>query len=68
MNRTISSAYWLGDTVYLRVRKECQRGIVTAVEVRPGGSILYRVSWDDGETPHFDIELSSEFTMSFEVN
>jgi hypothetical protein len=52
--------------LYLRVRDEPIRGMVTSIHVHPG-SVLYYVTWGDGESsPHYDIELSSEYMPEYD--
>lgn len=56
--------FWLADTVYLRVISERVPGMVTGVLLRPGAA-QYLVTWPDGETAHYDFELSAEWVPSF---
>lgn len=52
-------AFTLGTTLYLRVNPE-RRGMLTGLLYRPGGQILYLVTWDDPveEKEHYACELS----------
>jgi hypothetical protein len=54
----------LGSIVYLRVNAE-RRGMVTGYMVRPGGLLLYLVSWDEpiSEAEHWGCELSDTKTF-----
>lgn len=56
--------FTLGSTVYLRVNGE-RRGMVTGHLYRPGGVLLYLVSWDEPveEVQHWGCELSDERTF-----
>jgi hypothetical protein len=47
MEHTINTTYWIGDVVYLRTRDTRMSGIITGLNVRPGG-VVYNVSWHDG--------------------
>jgi len=54
--------YTFGDVVYLRVRGEQVRGMVTQITLRSGSSPLYGVTWGSGtESWHYEYELSTEF-------
>lgn len=53
----------IGDIVYLRIVQERSPGIVTGYLIRPGGHVIYYVSWDDGcERMHFALELCKEYS------
>lgn len=66
--RKIKVELWhaIGEIVYLRVRDEQIKGMVTAAHVFESG-ITYSVCWgDDGnETSHYAFELTSEFSPDF---
>lgn len=49
----------LGTQLYLRVNAE-RRGMLTGLLFRPGGQIIYLVSWDEplDEREHYACELS----------
>ena len=66
--RKIRSAFWLGDIVYLRVRDERVRGMVTTVLVYSSGQ-SYGVTWGDSveEVTHQEMELTAEFVPDFGV-
>jgi hypothetical protein len=51
----------LGDVVYLKVRDEPVRGMITGIEIDPRG-ISYLVTWANqaGELRHYSIELTDE--------
>lgn len=53
--------YDLGDVVYLRVRNEAIKGLVTGLIVRPGG-VVYLVVWgqDGRENAHYAMELHDQ--------
>ena len=57
-------AFDLGATVYQRTAPEGEAGMVTGILARPGGVLLYLVTWGVGccesETSHWECELSSE--------
>lgn len=58
-------AFWLGDVVYLFCSDDPDRGMVTAVELRPFGE-LYEITWGKGGTTyHHDFELSREHVPVF---
>lgn len=62
---TFTAPYGLGDVVYLRLRDEPQRGMVTRVEFRGSGA-FFEVSWGSAISSwHYAIELSSEFVPDF---
>ena len=62
MNRTISTLYWLGDLVYLRVNDEPKPGMITRVTFAASGSYIFAVTWRGGtETWHFECELTAEY-------
>lgn len=64
--RKVRTAFWLGDTVYLRVRDERVRGMVTTVPLFSGGQ-SYDVTWGDtvSEVTHQEMELTAEFVPDF---
>jgi hypothetical protein len=67
--RRITSAdlpYWFEDIVYLRVREEKKKGMVTGIGIRPGGT-TYFVTWEEGESDHYDFELTSEFIPDYDT-
>ncbi len=53
--------YDLTSTVYLRINRE-KKGMVTGLTIRPGGVVLYLVTWGEGveEKEHWGCELSDE--------
>ena len=62
----INTVYDIGETVYLRVRSEKVRGMVTAVLAQSIHTVRYQVSWaNDRDTWHEEFELSSEFVPDF---
>lgn len=66
--RKLRTAYWIGDIVYLRVRGERVRGMVTTVNVYSNGH-SYGVTWgsDAQEVSHQEMELTNEFVLDFGV-
>ncbi len=61
----IMTQYAIADIVYLRVRSERIRGMVTGIVARPC-SVLFYVTWGNGtETAHYEIELSSEYVPDY---
>lgn len=62
---TFTSRYGIGEVVYLRLRDEQKRGMVTRVLFRPDG-VMYETSWADAASSwHYEIELSSEYVPDF---
>lgn len=50
----------IGDVVYLRLSED-KCGVIVSFMVCAGGSVLYGVTWRDGqEGRHYAIELSKE--------
>jgi hypothetical protein len=57
---TLSLAFAVGASVYLRTRPERLEGVVSGLVVRPG-NVKYLVAWGDAsEGDHWDFELSEE--------
>jgi hypothetical protein len=54
----------LYQTVYLRVRDEPVRGMVTGYIV-DDNSVLYRVAWPSAETTHYARELTATFEPEY---
>lgn len=54
-------AFVMGTRLYLRINSE-RTGMLTGLVFRPGGTILYLVTWDEPieEKEHFACELSEE--------
>lgn len=62
---TVRSRFRFGDVVYLKVREEPVKGMVTAVCIRT--SVSYFVTWSNcTETCHADCELSAEFIPDYQ--
>jgi hypothetical protein len=60
-----NAAYGFGDTVYLRMRSEQVRGMITGINIWPGG-FAYNVTWANGtETRHYEMELTAEFVADY---
>lgn len=60
--------FWFGDVVFLRVRDERYRGMVTSVVLMPSG-ILYAVSWEGYEvTNHYGFELTKVFVPDYGID
>lgn len=57
-------AFDLGATVYQRTVPEGGAGMVTGILARPGGALLYLVTWGvescEAETQHWECELTTE--------
>ena len=57
-------AFTIGQTVYQKTAPESPPGIVTGILERPGGAVLYLVTWDiercADETQHWEVELTVE--------
>lgn len=64
--RYSAATYWFGDVVYLRIREERTRGMITGVNLRPGG-VCYGVQWPGEESFHYEFELTTEFVHDFGV-
>lgn len=63
---TFTAAYGLGDVVYLRLRDEPQRGMVTRVEFRANGGAFFEVSWGSATSSwHYAVELTNEYVPDF---
>ena len=59
--------YELSDIVYLRVRSEKVKGMVTGYTFRPGSSAVYHVTWALGEeSAHYAVELSDTYINDFD--
>lgn len=65
-NRSVSTRWWMGDVVYLRVAGERSRGMIVGVLISPNG-LVYSVQFEGMCSMHFEIELSSEFVHDFGV-
>ncbi len=52
-----------GEAVYLKVDADSAAGIITGYTFRPGGEPIYSVSWQEGETEHFECELTDVRTF-----
>lgn len=62
--RLPAPSFNLGQTVYQRAAPEDDKGIVTGLLYRPGGAILYLVTWGvekcPDETQHWECELTAD--------
>lgn len=63
--RTIRTKFWFEDIVYLKVRNDKDRGLITGVTISPCGGIMYEVQWPETWNTHHEIELSSEFEPDY---
>lgn len=64
---TIYVAFRIQDIVYLRTNSEKCTGMVVGLNCRPPGT-SYLISWADGtKSEHYDIELTTEFIKTFDV-
>jgi len=52
--------YAFGDMVYLITDLDQEQRMVTAIYLRPGGSVSYGLSIGAGESTHYAIEISRE--------
>lgn len=60
--------YWFGDIVFLRVRDERYRGMITSVILLPTG-IVYAITWEGAEvTNHYGFELSKVFVPDYGID
>ena len=60
--------FWFGDIVFLRVRDERYRGMITTIILQPSG-VLYSVTWEEGEVSnHYGMELTRIFVPDFGVD
>jgi hypothetical protein len=68
VHHSIHTDYWFGDTVYLRVRSDRHKGMITGIRLWPDG-LAYNVTWgySGAETPHYGMELTSEFESDLGV-
>ena len=55
----IENKYEFGQTVYLKTDPDQHARMVTQIKVSPIG-IIYLLSFGTMETPHYEIELSTE--------
>lgn len=63
--RDIKTAYWIGDTVYLRLRADRIPGLVTGVQFYPG-NYMYCITWGTGtDTRHYELELTTEYMPDY---
>lgn len=61
---TFTSRYGIGEVVYLRLRDEPKRGMVTRVQFN--GVALYEIAWADASSSwHYEVELSNEYVPDF---
>ena len=62
-----TSTRWdLGQMVWLKVQPE-MKGMITGIVVRSGPSILYFITWNDGEeSMHYEMEVTEEKPTDFE--
>lgn len=64
--RILKTRFWNGDLVYRLGAREKNPGHVTTVTFEYGGSVLYNVSWGNGDdSAHYDIELSFEYEPDY---
>ena len=56
----IKEAFELGETVYLKTDTEQLPHVVTGYVIRPGGTIIYKLSCCGEETNHYDLEITKE--------
>lgn len=59
MKYWIDVEYNIGDIVYLKTDSEQKERIVTAIEIRHGGLLLYQLSSGTSTTYHYGIEIST---------
>jgi hypothetical protein len=56
----------IGDTVFLKIAQKGSPGLITGINLRPEGAVLYVVSWADcSESCHYALELVTEAEPSF---
>jgi hypothetical protein len=61
----IRTLYALGQTVFHRLARERAPGLITGLQVYPGG-YLYQVTWPDrSESRHYELELTTEYVPDF---
>jgi hypothetical protein len=57
--------YQIGDVIYLRVRDDALRGMITSITLTPGCPI-YFIKWGDGSSStHYEIEITTEYIPDF---
>ena len=59
----IENEFNISDFVYLKTDPDQQERIITGINVRPGGRIIYAVTLGHEETCHYGFELSHEKDM-----
>jgi len=57
---TIEVEFEHGDEVYVVTDPGQFKRIVTSINIKPKGAIVYELSMDGGATYHYDFELSGE--------
>lgn len=62
----IHCKFKLGDIVYMAVRANREKGMVTAITLRPDNCIMYGVTFDGGESTCYEIELTDTFVPDFQ--
>jgi hypothetical protein len=66
---TLSFAWNFGDEVFLKVCDDCRPGLVTGYNLRPGGRVLYVVTWGDHtDSMHYAFELTGKFEPRYADN
>jgi hypothetical protein len=54
----IENEFNIGDTVYLKTDKDQAKRIVTGINIRPGGTLIYVLTFETRESDHYDFEIS----------
>jgi hypothetical protein len=52
--------FFIGDEVYIKTDPYQNRGLITAISLRPNNLVVYSVSINSNETYHYNFELSRE--------
>jgi hypothetical protein len=65
---TLYVKFRLGDVVYLKIRQDSHKGMVTGITHRPTGT-AYSITWEDGcESGHYDIELTDTYIPEYDLS
>jgi hypothetical protein len=63
---TLYVKFRLGDVVYLKISADPFKGMVTGINIRPGGQ-HFTITWEDGrDSDHYEMELTTEYIEEFD--
>lgn len=57
---TIKSRYDIEDIVYLKTDTDQNPQMITAITIRPGGTIVYELSSGTDTSDHYEFEISRQ--------